>query len=218
MKEFYTRQPDEIELFTHNGQTDVIIRRGIQATQQEIEGGGTQDIWECDETQFRYPGILSYEEVAAQVESWLVYAGAESLSALDQAKQTALRSMSDACNSAIRAGFNIELSDGKLHHFSLEITDQITISILAGKAAAGQPTVPWHADDEACKFFSAADIAAINAQMEALTTYHQTYFNSLKQWILAVDSVEAVNAIQYGAPIPEEYQSEVMKAILRAGE
>lgn len=124
--------------------------------------------------------------------------------------------MSATCNSAIRAGFDVALSDGELHHFSLEITDQIMISMLAGKAAAGAPAVPWHGDGEECRFFSAEDIGTVNTEMEALITFHQTYFNSLKHYILSMESLEAVKAVWYGMPIPEENQSEVLKAILTA--
>lgn len=219
MKESYTREPETIELFQHNGHTDVIIRRNITFRQTDPdEHGNVTDLWECDETQFRYPGPLSRAEVSAQVDNWLLYAGAASLDALDAAKTAAIENMSATCNSAIRAGFDVALSDGKLHHFSLEITDQIMISLLAGKATAGATAVPWHGDGEECRFFSIADISKVNTEMEALITYHQTYFNSLKHYILGMGTVEEVSAAYYGMPIPDAYQSEVLQAILAAGE
>lgn len=217
MKECYTQQPKEIEVFTHNGISDVIIRRGVTATQNVInDEGETQDVWECDETQFRYPGVLSCEEISSQLDKWLLYAAAEGINELERLKQSAIEDASVTCNSVIRAGFTIELSDHKPRHFSLEITDQITISQLAKNAAEGQPFVPWHADGEACRFYSAADISAINAEMEALILYQQTYFNSYKCWINGTESIDELNSMQYGMPIPEKYQSEVMKALLTA--
>lgn len=215
MRESYTREPKAIELFRVGGHTDVVIRRNIAYRQSDPdEHGNVQDLWDCDEVQFRYPGALSAAEVEAQLEAWLAYAGAGSLDALDAAKQTTVAVMSDTCASAIKAGFDVELSDGKLHHFSLEITDQIMISTLAGKVAAGVASVPWHADGETCKFFSAEDITVVNVQMEALITYHQTYFNSLKHYILSMETLEEVSAAYYGMPIPGAYQSEVLQAIL----
>lgn len=219
MRESYTQEPKSVELFRVGGHTDVVIRRNIAYRQSDPdEHGNVQDMWDCDEVQFRYPGALSAAEVEAQLEAWLAYAGAESVDALQAAKQAAVAVMSDTCASAIKAGFDVELSDKKLHHFSLEITDQIMISLLAGKVAAGVTSVPWHADGEICKFFSAEDIAVVNTQMEALITYHETYFNSLKHYILAMETPEEVNAAYYGMPIPEEHQSEVLQTILAAGE
>lgn len=218
MRESYTQEPKTVELFRVGGHTDVVIRRNITYRQSEDDRGNVQDTWDCDEVQFRYPGALSAAEVEAQPETWLAYAGAESMDTLETAKRAAVAVMSDTCASAIKAGFDVELSDKKLHHFSLEITDQIMISLLAGKVAAGVTSVPWHADGEICKFFSAEDIAAVNMQMEALITYHETYFNSLKHYILAMETPEEVNAAYYGMPIPEVHQSEVLRTILAVDE
>lgn len=122
--------------------------------------------------------------------------------------------MSSVCHNAITNGFDIELSDGKTHHFSMSIEDQIKIQTLATKARSGETMLPWHSDGELCVFYPAEDILRIYAQLEILQTYHTTYFNSLKYYIESMDTMEAVSQVWYGMDIPEEYQSEVLKYLL----
>lgn len=219
MKESYAQQPKEIELFLiGTSQTDVIIRTNIESSTEEQEDGSAVEVWTCDEVQFRYDGILAQEDVESQIDKWISYANKGSLDALTKAKESLVTAMSETCGATITAGFNITLSDGETYHFSLETTDQIMISALAAKAAAGQESVPWHADGQSCKFFSAEDITAINDAMESLITYQQTYFNSLRSWIQSVETADELRAIYYGAAIPEEYQSEVLQALLAASD
>jgi len=133
---------------------------------------------------------------------------------LDFVKEQKVSAMGAACEAAIEAGFSISGQDGKEQHFSLAVTDQIMIAQLGLKAQTGGNQLPWHADGEPCKFYTAEEMMNINGRMEQLITYHQTYFNSLKQYILSLDSTGDVSAVQYGMDIPEEYQSEVLKALL----
>lgn len=44
-------------------------------------------------------------------------------------------------------------------------------------------------------------------------TYHVSYFNALRAYIESIDTIENIRAITYGTPIPEEYQSEVLKVL-----
>jgi len=138
----------------------------------------------------------------------------EDLADIDYVRQKKLREMSEACADAIEFGFDIQLSDGHIHHFSLTIVDQVMIMALAQKAKAGQTVLPWHADGEACEFFSPEDILRVNSAMEDLITYNETYFNSLKQYILSMNVIEQINAVTYGQEIPEAYWSDVYRAII----
>lgn len=45
-------------------------------------------------------------------------------------------------------------------------------------------------------------------------SYHTTYCNALNMWIVGCESAEEVQQIFYGADVPEQYQSEVLKAYL----
>lgn len=133
---------------------------------------------------------------------------------LEFVRDKKVSAMSAACEAAIVAGFSITDENGD-HHFSLQVTDQIMIAQLALKAQAGTEQLPWHADGEPCRFYSPAEIIALNDRMEALITYHQTYFNSLKQYILALGTIWDISQIDYGCDIPEEYQSEVLQVLMK---
>ena len=57
--------------------------------------------------------------------------------------------------------------------------------------------------------------AIITAAMQHVS-YHTTYCNSLNMWIAGATTTEELNTIFYGADIPEEYQSQVLKDYLNA--
>lgn len=130
---------------------------------------------------------------------------------LEFVKESKITAMSNACRNAIISGIDVVLSDGKSHHFSLQIEDQIKIQALALKAQQGETLLPWHEDDKPCCFYSAEDIILIYQQLELTQTFHTTYFNSLKMYINSLEDVAEVGAVYYGMEIPEEYQSEVLK-------
>lgn len=123
--------------------------------------------------------------------------------------------MSEACNAVIVGGVDVELSDGETYHFSLATQDQLNLTTLDAMVRSGETQIPYHADGELCKFYSAEDIALIVQAAKDWTSYHITYFNSLQCYIHALQSIEEVGSIVYGVPVPEEYQSEVYKAIVR---
>lgn len=71
--EQYVKQPAEVEVFDLGGQTDMILRRDIQQTQQPLEDGGTQTVWTCEERQHRVPGSYTAEDVQADFDAWWNY-------------------------------------------------------------------------------------------------------------------------------------------------
>jgi hypothetical protein len=74
MKEIYTKKPETVEVFNLSGKSDVILRRGIQQVEQQAEGDvGATYVWECEERQFRYSGILTVPEVEAHFTDWWDY-------------------------------------------------------------------------------------------------------------------------------------------------
>lgn len=206
MKEFYVDKPAEIEVFTHGGGTDIIMRKTIQEVPDEE---GTK--WECDERQIRYGTPVSLAEVKANISRFWALAGGEN--PLEDVKAKKIADMSEACRNAIIAGFDALLSDGNSHHFSLTIEDQLNINSLFGLLASGMTQVPYHADGEVCEYFSAEDFGIIVQTATAHKTYHESYFNSLKSYINSKRTAATVEAIFYGMEIPAQYQSDVLKAL-----
>lgn len=129
---------------------------------------------------------------------------------LELVKTSKVSEMSKACNKVITNGFDVVLSDNKSHHFSLTLDDQANLSTLSADMITGSTTLPYHADGEECQFFSVEDMTKIIATAKEYKTYHITYFNSLKLYILSLDDINIIGNIKYGDEIPNENKSEVL--------
>lgn len=138
----------------------------------------------------------------------------DSIITLDYLKTQKIKEMSYYCNQAIVNGFDVELSDGRTHHFSLTVQDQLNLITLSSLAASGVDNIPYHADGELCEFFSVNDIQMIVKAATELKTYHTTYYNSLKLFIQSLVDRDDVANVIYGANIPDEYKSDVLIALL----
>ena len=197
---------------------------------QAVISSGGQRIWllsELDDERFADFQVVDYSEIGeleylairkaldqeSSIEEEQPQEYPEDDGTVDFLKEKKIAQMSALCRSSIVAGFDITLSDGKTHHFSLELEDQLKISKLADKAKSGETLLPWHPDDDWCVFFPAEDILAINDNMEALETFHTTYFNSLKMYIKSLQTIEEIVAVEYGMDIPVEYQSIVLVSL-----
>ena len=128
---------------------------------------------------------------------------------IEQIKKAKISELSKLCNKAIVDGFDVTLSDQKVHHFSLTTNDQLNLITLSTMLASGENQIPYHADGELCTFFSPADVNAILKGATALKTYHTTYYNSLKHYVDSLESLDDIGAVYYGMAVPDEFQSEV---------
>lgn len=128
-------------------------------------------------------------------------------------KKCKISEMNNTCNKVITDGFDTVLSDGKTHHFSLTTQDQLNLITLSTLLESGEVAIPYHADGELCKFYSVKDIETIITMATSFKTYHVSYFNALRTYIESLNTIENIRAITYGTPIPEEYQSEVLKML-----
>lgn len=210
MKEYYVNKPAEIEVFRHGGSTDIILRKSIEQEQDE-EGN---ERWVCEEAQARLSDTIAEASVQAEfTRYWAVATGEEPLY---DVKQRKIAEMSGACRKAIIAGFDVSLSDGKEHHFSLTVEDQLNLNALFGLLASGAEQVPYHADGETCMYFTADDMQVVIHAATAHKTYHESYFNSLKSYINAKWTAATVDAVYYGVEIPPQYQSDVLKGLQEA--
>ena len=130
---------------------------------------------------------------------------------LEYVRESKLNEMSRACRTTIEGGFDLDLG-AETSHFSLDTQDQLNLITLSALADT-QAQVPYHADGETCKFYSASQMKQIVAAATQFKIYHTTYYNALKNYINSLDSIEDIAAITYGIAIPDQYQSDVLKAI-----
>jgi len=129
-------------------------------------------------------------------------------------REMKINEMNYICRKTIEDGFDIVLSDGETHHFSLTTQDQLNLITLSGMVSQGAEQVPYHADGELCKFYSASDMLAIINQATNYKTYHTTYVNALHAYIQSMDDEAEIAAVQYGCELPKEYQSDVLIHII----
>lgn len=121
--------------------------------------------------------------------------------------------MKNICNKTITNGFDIELSDGESHHFSLTIQDQLNLITSAQMIADGCALIPYHADGELCEYYSVSDMQDIIDMSNSWKNYHISYFNSIKAYINSLDSMSDIADVCYGMEIPEAYQSKVLQTL-----
>ncbi len=124
------------------------------------------------------------------------------------------REISSACEEIIYRGVTVVLEDSSAEHFSLTEHDQINLFGKQVQLAMGAERLEYHADGHPCRYYSAADMNSIIQAAMFHVSYHTTYCNALNMWITGCQTAEEVQQIFYGADVPEEYQSEVLKAYL----
>ena len=129
--------------------------------------------------------------------------------------QTAKRQeISRACEQIIYSGVDVTLTDGSTEHFSLTEHDQLNLFGKQVQLAAGAEQLEYHSDGQPCRYYSAADMQTIITAAMQHVSYHTTYCNAVNMWIAGCESAEEVQAIYYGANVPAEYQSDVLKAYI----
>ena len=132
---------------------------------------------------------------------------------LAELQATKKTEVSAAGEQIIYAGIMVQLPDGP-EHFSLTEKDQINLFGKQAQLAAGADRLEYHQDGHPCKYYSAAEMQQIVTAAMEHVSYHTTYCNSLNMWISGTETAEELEPIFYGADIPEEYQSEVLKDYL----
>lgn len=128
-------------------------------------------------------------------------------------KASKINTMSKICSQTIMNGFDIVLSDKKTYHFSLKVVDQMNIRDLKSRADNGEDTLYYHADGQLCSCFTAEDVQLIYTKMKNVIDYNTIYYNSLRNYIMSITDINLISAINYGDSIPEQYQSDVFKAL-----
>ena len=133
---------------------------------------------------------------------------------LEELKQQKVSEVSYTCKETIYSGVDVQLPTGSTEHFSLKEEDQINLFGKQAQIAAGVTQLEYHQDGYPCRYYTVEEMTTIIAVAMQFVSYHTTYCNSLYTWINAVTDKEDLTLITYGATIPVEYQSEVLKTYL----
>lgn len=132
---------------------------------------------------------------------------------LDETKSAKKREISTACEQIIHDGVDVEI-DGMTEHFSLSTNDQLNLFGKQAQISAGEVQFEYHQDGHPCKYYDLENMRKIINAAMAHVSYHTTYCNSLNMWVACAETKEEVAQIYYGATVPEEYQSEVLRTYL----
>lgn len=133
---------------------------------------------------------------------------------VETVRQYKIEEMSHINHRIITEGLDIVTEDGRTHHLSLTDADQRNITGCVAMLGLGYDKVSYHFDDEYCAYLNAEQVGELARTVFEFIARYETYFNSLKQYINSLETIEEISQITYGVEIPEEYQSEVLKDFL----
>lgn len=133
---------------------------------------------------------------------------------LKEFKTAKKQEISQACEQIIYAGISVTLADGTVEHFALTEHDQLNLFGKQAQLAAGAEQLEYHSDGKPCRYYSATDMQTIIAAAMQHVSYHTTYCNALNMWVAGCETADELQQIYYGVDVPEQYQSEVLKAYL----
>lgn len=134
----------------------------------------------------------------------------EDIVTIEFVRNRKLDELKTACEKAIVDGFDLVLSDGVSHHFSMSLQDQMNLIDLQRALDLNEDPV-YHADGELMQFYSVEDAQDILIGATKWKNYHIALFNSLKNWINSVDDMEVIDSIKLDSEIPEQYCTVVLQ-------
>lgn len=118
-----------------------------------------------------------------------------------------LKEVGEACTAIIHSG--IELNEKR---YSLSEYDQIELMAQLSSVKEGASQVPYHADGELCRMYSADEFLSVASVCMAFIFHHRTYCNHLNAWIRRAD-LEELKSITYGIELPLDLKNNMMKVI-----
>lgn len=156
---------------------------------------------------------LSSEEVITHPEESVQRNTSVEKITIDLIREYTIKKMSEQCAQHIINGINVEIR-GVQEHFDLTLEDQINLISLKQLVENGETLVPYHSKNGKCALYTSQEINKIVQAATQHRIYHTTYYNSLKIFISQMDMSNLERAY-YGMEIPEEYQTEALKSLLK---
>lgn len=123
-----------------------------------------------------------------------------------------IRELSLACSKAITSGFDLEAGEDVLH-YSLTLQDQTNLAAATVQILSGDSEIPYHADGETHRMYSADELMAVINAANTHKTYQLAYFNCLKAWVNSLNRIANIQAVEWGSELPKKYQSSLLKSL-----
>lgn len=131
------------------------------------------------------------------------------LDKINEIREIKINMMSSICQSVIENGIDV---NGK--HYSLTAYDQINIMKLESQARMKpDQLLPYHANGELCKLYSAEAIIALAEYATAWKLYWSTYFNHLKMEITNMTDVDKIISVAFGQKLTDESNSSISQIL-----
>ena len=121
-------------------------------------------------------------------------------------KQHCIAKMAAERELAVADGFNVELSDGASHHFSLTQDDHLNMLSLDKMRSVFDGKIPYQADGEAAAVYTEEDFDAILLGASKCRATHFVYFKNLCAHIDSLADVKSLRAVFYGMKIPKAHK------------
>lgn len=138
------------------------------------------------------------------------------LMTFEERRAVKLADLSAACNAAITAGCDVTLLNDS-GHISLTAEDQINLSTALAAVEQGAEGYPYHLDGQLCALFPAEDIQSCAQAATAHKLYQTTYYNHLAAWVRRCETVDELEAVTYGAALPEDLAANMAAVLETAG-
>ena len=170
---------------------------------------------EQEQTYLQYNGFVTVTEnaeeengytIAADIEAWEAWK-AQQPNPVEVAREAKIEELSMACNAAINAGIQVQLTDGSIEPFTYGLADQSNVSEMFNAVLLGATEYPYHANDDDCRMYSAQDIVAIYATLSTFKTGQITYHNQLKSYVKTLTTQEEIEGVTYGQELTGDYLS-----------
>lgn len=184
-----------------------------------VKGIQTVDVIEIEQTEYDTlcNAIKSNEEIKIELDS--EEDEKEELQEIDKPTKVTIEyvceskiaEMKREFDKTISNGLDIEVSVGKKHHFPLTVQDQLNLITATQKVNDRESVISYYTDGEFFEY-SASEMQIIIDKVYSFKTYHEAYFNSLKNYIKSMQDINSISDIFYGVDIPEEYQSKMLKS------
>lgn len=128
---------------------------------------------------------------------------------IEQVRAVVKHEIGVACTATIYGGVEV---GGR--RYSLTEHDQTELMAQLQTVKEGAAAIPYHADGELCRMYTAAEFAGVAKAATEHIFYHRTYCNHLNAWIKRA-TLKQLKDITYGAALPKDL-AESMAAILTA--
>lgn len=208
MRQFMSERPEAVTIQPEDSQGMCLIDISDKIT--EVKQGGTIVGYEWQQYQVSstyYDGLKT--EVERNFKRWVEKGIAAEQ---EQPRIKKLEALSLACNQTIEAGIDVETATG-MEHFDLDVKDQLNLLMMGIFLVIGMPFVPYQSNGGDCTIYSAKDAMTIFMAYATHRLTQSTYYNQLKKWVERLETVEEIEAVQYGDPLPEDLQQHVAETL-----